>query len=131
MGLSLSRGAMLVLQHVAGARGGVPYERVVFYRPDVMLTTDIALSALPPSPGLDNKSCLVYVNSFEQARATHLRRAAPHVRQAAQCAVHYCRRTRATCTSSFPSRRPTRSVPSPGCLSWQCSSASPSRHTFG
>ena len=73
MGLSLSRGAMLVLQHVAVARGGLPYERVVFYRADVLLTTDISLSALPPSPG-SNGSCLVWVNSFEQARAQHLQR---------------------------------------------------------
>ena len=52
-GLSLSKGAMLVLQHVAQRRAGVPYHRVVLSRPDILLDTPLSLLGVPcPGQGV-------------------------------------------------------------------------------
>mmetsp|Transcript_16982 Transcript_16982/g.23751 ORF Transcript_16982/g.23751 Transcript_16982/m.23751 type:complete len:359 (+) Transcript_16982:120-1196(+) len=51
---SLSRGAMAVMQHIAQKRNGTQYERVVFIRPDIIMTADMNLSSpvYAPKPNI-------------------------------------------------------------------------------
>jgi len=68
MGLSLSRAAMLVMQHVQQARRGAHYDGVVFTRPDALVVTPIVLegphACIPAGKNLRSVFIDLYVRLF-------------------------------------------------------------------